>query len=197
MKTLALLGAAALAFAVSASPAAAQDFTGPRVEIHAGWDRVGIDDTGFRLDQREDDATYGVGIGYDVALGERLIAGVEASFDLSETKFEEVAGNTRVEAEAKRDIEVAARLGTRVGDNLLLYGKAGYTNARFEGATIVGGTTGSTRTPFSENLDGLRVGAGAEVALARNAYAKAEYRYSNYESGVTRNQVIAGLGFRF
>lgn len=197
MNKVTLLGGAALAVAFSTAPAAAQDFAGPRVEVHAGWDRVGIDDTGFRLDQREDDVTYGVGVGYDIALGERLVAGIEASFDLSETKFVEVAGNTRVEAEAKRDIEVAVRLGTRIGDNLLLYGKAGYTNARFKGATIVGGTTGTTRTEFADNLDGLRVGAGAELALGSNAYAKAEYRYSDYESGVTRHQAIAGLGFRF
>jgi outer membrane immunogenic protein len=50
---------------------------------------------------------------------------------------------------------------------------------------------------LSGNGDGLRLGAGIEFALGRGAYAKTEYRYSNYEGGVTRNQVITGLGFRF
>jgi outer membrane immunogenic protein len=33
--------------------------------------------------------------------------------------------------------------------------------------------------------------------LGTNSFAKAEYRYSNYEQGVERHQVMGGFGFRF
>jgi outer membrane immunogenic protein len=47
------------------------------------------------------------------------------------------------------------------------------------------------------NADGIRAGAGLEYALGQNLFVKAEYRYSNYEAGVERNQVVGGFGFRF
>jgi outer membrane immunogenic protein len=198
MKTLSLLGGAALAaLALSATPAAAADFTGPRVEIHAGWDRPGVDDRKLNLDDEKDGIAYGAAVGYDVALGETLVAGVEAEIDLAETDLMRVAGNTRLEFKPKRDIGVSARVGARVGENFLVYAKAGYVNLRLKGAVTIGGTTGTTRTTFAHNGDGWRVGGGVEYAFADGAYAKAEYRYSDYEGGVRRHQGLVGLGFRF
>ena len=49
----------------------------------------------------------------------------------------------------------------------------------------------------SVRVDGVRVGAGVEHQLTSRAFVKAEYRYSNYEQGVSRNQVVAGVGLRF
>ena len=43
----------------------------------------------------------------------------------------------------------------------------------------------------------MRVGAGIQYAIGRNAFVNAEYRYSNYEDGVSRNQVLGGFGVRF
>ena len=197
MKILTLLCGAALAASLSTTAAHAADFTGPRVELRGGWDRLDVKEPDFKLDKSDDGILYGVGVGYDVGLGRNLIAGVEANFDLSNTEFEEVAGNTRVEAKAKRDIEVSARLGAKLGERVLVYGKAGYTNARIKGVITIGGTTGTTREEFAANGDGFRVGAGAEFAITENAYAKTEYRYSNYEGGISRHQAVAALGFRF
>ena len=148
-------------------------------------------------DESDDGLLYGVGVGYDVALGSRVVAGVEANFDLSDAEFDEVAGNTRVEARAKRDLEVSARLGAKLGERVLVYGKAGYTNARIKGVITTVGTTGTTREEFAANGDGFRVGAGAELAITGKAYAKTEYRYSNYEGGIGRHQAVAAVGFRF
>jgi outer membrane immunogenic protein len=36
-----------------------------------------------------------------------------------------------------------------------------------------------------------------EHALGSRAFVKAEYRYSNYEAGLSRNQVVGGIGLRF
>jgi outer membrane immunogenic protein len=171
--------AAALAATTFATPAFAQDaatFTGPRVEAVIGYDVVGIpgisDPDGF---------AYGVGLGYDFAAG-GVILGVEAEISDSETKVTDAVGDT---LETDRDIYVGGRIGTVIGQSLL-YAKAGYTNARFE-ADGIGGA----------NADGIRLGAGVEYALGNNLFLKGEYRYSNYEADISRNQVVAGFGFRF
>ena len=46
---------------------------------------------------------------------------------------------------------------------------------------------------MTEDHDAL----AAEYALGTNAFVKTEYRYSNYESGFERHQVLGGFGFRF
>src|SRR3546814_5502574 len=81
-------GAAALT-----SPAFAQDtnstFTGPRVEGLIGYDHVGagsdIDNDNGRDDQSVDGLLYGLGIGYDIAVGGAVL-GVEAELTDSTAK---------------------------------------------------------------------------------------------------------------
>ncbi|WP_380873507.1 hypothetical protein ACFB49_41910 [Sphingomonas sp. DBB INV C78] len=166
--------AAALAATVLATPAFAQDdanFTGPRVEAIVGYDVVGIPGV-----SDPDGVAYGVGLGYDFAAG-GMILGLEAEIADSSTKIGDLVSD--------RDIYVGARVGTVIGQSLL-YAKAGYTNARFEQDGF-GGANG----------DGFRLGAGLEYALGNNMFLKGEYRYSNYEGDISRNQVVAGFGFRF
>ena len=38
---------------------------------------------------------------------------------------------------------------------------------------------------------------GNGCSLGPNSFAKTEYRYSNYEQGFEKHQVVAGFGFRF
>ena len=185
---------ASLAATALATPALAQErapFTGVRVEGIAGWDRLqaqGGHDHGV---------VYGVGAGFDFQAG-RAVLGIEGEASDSSTK--ECVGGTVVVndhlcANAGRDLYVGGRVGAVVGASTLLYAKAGYTNARV-GLNYTT-PTGVGNSNAHENLDGVRVGAGVEQAVSRNAYVKAEYRYSNYEQGFDRHQVVAGFGFRF
>jgi len=180
--------------AAFAMPAAAADFTGPRAEVHLGWDQLGVDHDGLK--GHEDNVAYGFGVGYDMPLGSMLVGGVEANLDFSEISRTDrgTANGTAYSAHVKagRDIDISARFGTMIGDNFLLYGKAGYSNSRLKVRT----TAGSASLGYSENNDGLRLGAGGEFAFGQ-AFAKVEYRYTNYESGFDRDQVFLGLGWRF
>jgi outer membrane immunogenic protein len=187
---------AALLAATLATPAFAQDsapFTGPRVEGIVGWDRPKVDDAGH-----DDGVTYGVGVGYDFQMGGAVV-GVEAEASDSTTKecaTEVAAVGDELCFKAKRDLYAGARAGAVIGERTLVYGKAGYTNARF-GLDYDDGGTGAGNFEEGENLDGVRAGAGVEHAIGPNSYVKTEYRYSNYENGVSRHQVVGGVGFRF
>lgn len=185
--------ALALALATVATPALAQEsapFTGARVEGVVGWDRLQAGGG------RDDEVLYGVGAGYDVQMGGALIGGeVEyTDSDVRECVGAATTADPQVCVKSGRDLYAGGRIGTVVGGSTLLYAKAGYTNAAFK-ATSDDGTTESTLT--SDNLDGVRAGAGAEFAVSQNAYVKGEYRYSNYEQGIERHQALAGFGFRF
>jgi len=185
-----LIAALALSTAAIAAPAMAQDadktFNGAHVEALGGWDRVqgeGSHDDGF---------LYGVGAGYDFRSG-NAVFGVEGEASDS-TQKQNVGALTE---HASRDLYIGGRAGFVVGGNNLLYAKAGYTNARAR-VDYEDGTAG-TVADFTQrtNLDGIRAGVGAQFGIGSNAYIRTEYRYSNYEQGVDRHQLIGGFGFRF
>jgi outer membrane immunogenic protein len=179
-----------------ATPAFAQDarnFEGPRVEAQIGYDSVDVEG------EASDGLSYGVALGYDFQRG-GAVFGVEA--EASDSSVDECVTGVTVAtdelcAAAGRDLYVGGRIGAVVSPRVLVYAKAGYTNARVRLDYEDG--TAATAPDFSvgENLDGVRVGGGLEFALSRNAFMRAEYRYSNYEQGFDRHQGVAGIGFRF
>lgn len=190
---LAALAAPLLAVAPAAAQTAtdpsAPSFTGLRVQGLAGWDRTQA------YGGHKDGVLYGAGLGYDVQRGGILI-GIDGEIDGSTAKDcvgSATAADPRLCAKAGRDLYVGGRVGTLLGARTLLYAKAGYTNARYS----LGDNNGTTNVGGSKNFDGLRVGGGLEYALTRNAFVNAEYRYSNYQDGLSRNQVVGGFGVRF
>lgn len=169
-----MIYAAALVAAASATPAFAQDaapaFNGGHIEAIGGYDSIsGGGDS-------ESGVAFGIAGGYDFRSG-GAVFGVEA--EATESTVEDAG------VEAGRDLYIGGRVGGVVGGNGLLYVKAGYTNARasFGGAGVT--------------FDGIRAGAGVEWLIGRNFSIRGEYRYSNYDSDLSRNQGVVGLGFRF
>lgn len=219
-KGIALLLAAG-SVAALAAPAVAQEdtgFSGPWVAGVVGYDKnkagSSVDDPALEDEgQSADGIVYGAGIGYDMDLG-TMVVGAEA--ELTDSEADSELGNPTTNfglgrVDTGRDIYVGARAGFKATPNTLLYAKAGYTNARYNFI----GTDGTT--DYEENLDtdGWRIGAGVEQKIGSNAFAKLEYRYSNYSKGeidfeaeniadsdrfdidTDRHQVVAGLGWRF
>lgn len=197
---------------LAAAPAFAQErapFTGPRVEVIGGYDSVSAGDNDSN--QSLDSIAYGGGVGFDFNLGGAVV-GIEAELADSggEEEFDETIDNIAYLGTLTlgRDIYVGGRVGFTVTPSTLLYAKAGYTNARLE-ASYAG--TGNPIN-FDASVDGYRLGAGVEQQLGRNAYAKVEYRYSNYSGlrfddalfgdddvsiDLDRHQAVIGVGLRF
>lgn len=159
MKKIAII-AAALATTLVAAPAMANDFAGARVEVTAGLDDA--------INNRDTtDVTYGVTAGVDFPVTKNVVLGVEANVD---NVFD------------RREIGASARVGVEVVNNVLVYGKAGYTNYK---------------DSFSRKLDGLRLGGGVEVNVSDATFVKAEYRYSDLEQGTGKHGALVGVGIRF
>jgi len=179
--------AAIMVAAAVASPVSAQEepapFAGPRVEAVAGI---------------SEEIFVGGGFGYDFQKG-KLVFGVEGEVTTSVEKDCEVLTpgiQDRLCLNIGRDLYAGGRVGFAVGRTTLLYAKAGYTNLRLKD-TYDPGTGGGTGFEFTRNLDGIRVGAGLEQKLGRNAYVKGEWRYSNYENDNYKHDGLIGIGFRF
>jgi len=173
--------AAAIAASVLASPVMAQekgDFSGVKATAIAGYDNIDLDIAGI---DNVDGFLYGATLGYDMQSG-NIVYGLELEATESTGNISDATGRI----EAGRDLYAGGRLGVVVGDTALLYAKAGYTNARVSSPGLGG-----------DNGDGVRVGAGIEYQLSDNMFARGEYRYSNYEAGVSRNQGLVSLGMKF
>lgn len=194
--------AAVLASSVLAAPAFAQSdvdtgFTGPRVEALVGWDRL----QGDKRERNSNGVTYGVAAGYDHQIGTAVI-GLEGEVTGSTNRNRErnvLVQGDQARASLGRDLYVGGRVGFIATPNALVYAKLGYTNSqvrnRYENKNVV--------TRDHVNVGGWRAGAGVEVKLTGRTYAKAEYRFSKYDSdklGVRdqkRHQILAGVGARF
>ena len=187
---------AAALLAGTATPALAQDtdnIGGFHVDALVGYDRANIEDEGTN------GILYGVGAGYDFRAG-NAVFGIEG--EANDSTADECGTTGAIVGDelcvgAGRDLYVGGRVGAVVGGNTLIYAKAGYTNARVNIAYDDG--TAATGPDFAghSNLDGARVGAGAQFAIGPNSYIRTEYRYSNYQDGFDRHQVVGGFGFRF
>lgn len=208
--------------ALLAAPAFAQDaagtFVGPRVEALVGYDVTqagsSVDnDATDSDDQSIDGLMYGAGIGYDFAASPNFRLGIEGEITDSTAKtgfdrgdFEGFGiGNVK----AGRDLYAGVRAGYVVAPSTMIYAKGGYSNARFD----VRSSDGTVDTKTNIDTDGWRLGAGIEQQIGSNAFAKIEYRYSNYKEGevdyvngpdsgrfdldLDRHQVAVGFGLRF
>lgn len=226
----ALLGCGA---AILATPAEAQEpspFTGFRIEALGGYDTLrngsdaDIDEDGSEdIDQSIDGFLYGVGAGFDFDLG-GFVAGVEGEFSDStgnQDTDEVINAPFAYRASIGRDLYVGARVGMRVNPNMLLYIKGGYTSTKVDAAIddLDPDDDVDFTTDADQKVDGYRIGAGIEhvfgnsLGVGSGAYAKLEYRYSNYDDlsfdddfftspnsvdiDLDRHQVVAGLGIRF
>lgn len=188
MKKFATVAVAAALFATPAI-ANAQAF----VQAEAGLDVVSMEG------ESEANVTYGATVGYDYALSGGMFIGAQASFSDSEAKrcVKDSGEDYSIKGclEAGRDVSVLARLGTSVGEKGKLYLLAGYSNLRMEGVVTNSDLDG--KVTVSQDLDGVRVGAGYEHALSEQFFLKAEYRYSNYAYDVSRHQGVLAIGTKF
>lgn len=179
-----------IALGMAASPAAAE-VGGLRTEIIVGYDaaRTPV----LTKVAKPNGFLYGGSVGYDFKIGKSAAIGIDGEMTMSTGSFTVTSGNVKSNVDFGRDIYVGGRFTLAASDNVNLYLKAGYSAARLRERVTVGNTTSRVKG----TADGIRVGVGAQFAIGSKAYFGPEYRYSNYESGISRHQIGGVLGFRF
>jgi outer membrane immunogenic protein len=133
--------------------------------------------------------------GYNVQQGQ-LVYGGEA--DLGYSGNDNTSGGVNTEQGVNGSVR--ARLGVEAGP-ALVYGTAGVAATRIEGSDA---TSSDTR-----NSLGLTAGAGAETMVTDSIFARAEYRYTDYqdknfklasgraERGYDEHSLKVGVGVKF
>jgi len=112
----------------------------------------------------------------DIAYGAAL------GYDLQFGKVVVGAEATAANVFDRADLGAAARLGYTLNKNVLAYTRVGYTKLERSAAVKV---------------DGLTVGGGLEVKLIGSTFAKAEYRYTDFDGNLGRHGGLVGFGLRF
>lgn len=120
----------------------------------------------------------GVFAGYGATLN-RLYVGVEVQADISGINWniERDPDGRIFSADRDYSAAVSARLGWRFGDSALIYGRAGAVRTRFEIPYATSGATAHSK----ETANGLRVGAGMEVALGDRTSLRLDYAVTDYD----------------
>ncbi|MGT2515071.1 outer membrane beta-barrel protein [Sphingomonas panni] len=208
---------AAIAALTVATPALAQDkpfdpygtgdevtyrdaMTGFRVEVQGGYDRLEVNsvegDTKYY--DGADGVRYGGEIGYDFAIGSRVLLGAYAGYAGTTTKrCDDVGLSIEVCQRAKGELGGGVRLGVKVGEQAQLYGKVGYASMPLEFAFGTDKTT--------ETYAGMNFGLGGEFGVGRGGYVKAELVATNFRTkdriyeglNFDRRHAVAGFGYRF
>ena len=111
----------------------------------------------------------------DIAYGAAL------GYDLQFGKVVVGAEATAANVFDRADLGAAARLGYTLNKNVLAYGRVGYTNLDLG----------------AQSADGVTVGGGLEVKLIGSTFAKAEYRYTDFDGNLGRHGGLVGFGLRF
>ncbi len=197
-----------------AAPAYAQDFgTGARVELRAGYDEARFHvELGGGIDEEhksEKDIVFGVEAGFDLRAFENIVLGVYGGLEWSNIDncgevFQDFGDQLCVKV--GRNMTLGGRVGMATGDGGLIYVKGGYSRGRFKASYDDGA---GLFVEESDTVGGWHVGAGFELGITHNIYAKAEYIHTRYHTMFedqltederlepTRHQLMGGIGFRF
>lgn len=212
MKTI--IPVAILAATAMATATGAQAQTGFRAELQTGLDQISmhqhtdVGTSGDTSEQKDDGIHYGGEIGYDVDLSGFTLGAYAGLADSSTKECAEVFTEVQTCAKSGRNITLGVRAGVKVTPGILLYARGGYSNGQVK-LDYIDYVTPANSFGVSDEMDGYHIGAGVQVDLLANVYARLDYVHTDYSDyrikegsativgGVNRDNVLLGVGFRF
>jgi outer membrane immunogenic protein len=153
-----------------------------------------------RKTDRDFNAYGGLYGGYNWAIGNKLIAGVEVAGGYADNQsaknyidfsryYAETVSQTAVTVKSDWDVNLRGRLGYLITPSTLLYGAAGLAATRLQSSTncpsdgiVCNPMSPARKDNHSEMMLGWTVGAGVETSLTEHLLARAEYQYTDYGS---------------
>lgn len=189
------LGCGVSAFPTSATASAP---VGPRVEALVGYDNMDGDDVGssFQGDTNPDGVFFGVGLGYDFAVGS-VALGIDAELTESTSAVEISIPSTTFSSKVGLDAYVGGRLSFGVSEAANVYIKGGVTNVWVDHTLDTTLPIMPGQWPNNSAEAGYRIGVGGQFAVGGKSYVGAEYRMSDYGEDGNRHQLGLILGTRF
>jgi outer membrane immunogenic protein len=188
-----ILAAAATAALLAAPSAQAADLSGARVELVGGWDDADFDFNSLGQEPESDGAVYGIGAGYDFAVGREVALGVDVEATDSTAGFTFVTGADSSSYALGRDLYAGGRLTVAASSRLNFVFKVGYSSAHVRRKLV----TPVFAEDVSYTTEAVRIAGGAQFAIGEKAYVGAEYRWADYDTDLERGQAIATVGLRF
>lgn len=190
MKKL-LCTTAALAALTLSIPAQAGSFDGPYLGLQLGHNNTKVDSQytnilGTGVSTGSDYGASGLELGliggYRVKQ-DRFVYGLEVDGTLSNAKgtlfdYNNGAGdNVKVEVEKRHSYAIGPRVGYLVTDSSLAFIGVDWTRGSFK-STLSGDATGTD----SESLNGVRFGAGLEVAATKEISVRLDYQHTSWKT---------------
>ena len=190
------LGVAAL-LAVASSLAIAEDkmnWAGPYAGINTGYTWVHDKSEGSYyckggcspLSNNANGASVGIDLGYNLALQNNFLVGIEAEFKSYDANKEgnvtDIIGSVmqKINSSLEKKFSFLGKIGYLVNDKTLAYVKGGWANAQIKRDYT------NNDTPVVEShkswQDGWTLGIGSEYNFYQNFTAKLEYRYTDLGS---------------
>lgn len=174
-------------------------WAGPYAGVHLGYGFSGSAETsvgGITNDIGTSGWLGGAFGGFNAQNGQ-FVYGAEADVNYSGVDGSN-AGET---ARSRLDGSLRGRLGYAINDDVLVYGTAGVAAERLR-------VTDGLGARDTNMMVGYTVGAGTDVKLTDDVFARAEYRYSDYGSenfnltaptsvDSSNHRVTVGLGIKF
>lgn len=174
------------------SGAATEKFSGPYIKgilgYGFGWIDIDVTANGDRDSERItlDGPEFGGVFGYGVVTPSRFYAGfeVEASYSFADGTGSTDSGGVRIDYDFEKDYTIGLYVlpGYLVTENLLIFGRFGWAQTRFDLAMDASGPGGSARVTDSDTEDSFRLGLGADYWVRDNFFFRAEYLWADYGS---------------
>ena len=174
-------------------------WAGPYAGVHLGYGFSGNTDatTGGVTTGIDTDGWLGGAFGGFNLQNGQFVYGGEADVNYNALD----GSNAGLESRARIDGSLRARAGVAVNDDVLVYGTAGVAAER---QRLSDGINRDTNM-----LIGYTVGAGTDIKLTEDVFARGEYRYTDYGSKTfdlggtsydadsSNHRVTVGLGIKF
>ncbi len=199
---------AAITLVIGAQGAAAQEanaFAG--LKAGAGFDYRAIQVKRMvaglpsKIDERQGGAGYRAHLGYDLALSDRLLIGVEGGVGGGGKTLATTSAAGRYRLKPGLSYDISARLGVQPTADVLLYGRAGYQWLKTtEWVDFANPGTAALAIPSvkrKETQSGVLYGFGAEYAASSSLSLRAEIDQASFGHGVKAAQVQLGGALRF
>jgi outer membrane immunogenic protein len=147
------------------------------------------------LSQTDKGVNFRAFTGYDMMVSDNFLVGAEVGLARGGPKVKKTQGTASLVVDPGLSFDISGRAGFLPSEDVLIYGRLGYANAKVDITA-----TNSAATPTTLTRDkregGLLLGVGAEMAVSDEFGMRLEYRRAKH-GDLKSDNIGVGAYFRF